>query len=145
MLIVVFILCITLLISAVSLNAQGEIPTPMQDEYHYILLPLILQNDGDSPSKPLVFDPPEISELLHGENGLRVSWSGCNEATSFRLLYGQGGARPDEIHTTAKTVVLPSIRETGKYQFTVECYDERGNSVFGQPSFVEINQVEVNE
>jgi len=84
----------------------------------------------------LLSDPPIVSELKQIGNALSISWTGCEAATSTRVLYGKESTRPSELITMVQTLTTPNLATTGSYQVLVECYDELGNSIFGEPEFV---------
>ncbi|MEM7799094.1 MAG: hypothetical protein AAF633_07895 [Chloroflexota bacterium] len=86
----------------------------------------------------IVFESPEIIETLQVEANLTVNWSGCEQATSFRLVYGTLGARPESVETTERSVTLGPLGN-GSYRLWVECYDRMGNSAFTPPVTVEVS------
>lgn len=88
----------------------------------------------------VLFDPPDISALTHESNSISLSWTGCDEGTTYRVLYSQRGTRPSAIDTTERSVVIPNVNAAGQYDVMVECYDELGNSVFSAPRQMEVTQ-----
>lgn len=107
----------------------------------------LMPNPTQSPTSepPLFSDPPIVAALVQQGNELSVSWSGCQAATSARVLYGRTGSRPDEMATTERALLTPSLPNAGAYQVIVECYDEWGNSVFSAPNMVEVIEQAVTQ
>lgn len=112
------------------------IPLNLSDQ---IMLPLILR-DSDGPSTPqinLMFDSPQVSVQQTG-NQLLVSWSGCAQAESARVLIGATNERPEAIETSDQSVTVSDLDQAKTYQVLVECSDALGNSIYSNPQTVEV-------
>ncbi|MFK7805206.1 MAG: Ig-like domain-containing protein [Anaerolineae bacterium] len=122
-----------------STPTPEPIETPIPSSNHQIRLPLILR-DASGPTTPqinLMFDPPQLSTEQTG-NQLTVSWTGCTQATTARLLIGQADERPEEITTSSNSVTVSNLSQPDSYQLLVECSDALGNSVYSDPYTVEV-------
>ena len=93
----------------------------------------------DESMPALLSDPPIMAALAQEGNAISLSWSGCEAATSARVLYGPEDVRPSEMITTDQALVTANLTSAGTYRVIIECYDQLGNSVFSQPTSVEIS------
>ncbi len=106
-----------------------------------MLLPLVLSDYSSSPSQPSGSEgaTPGLTDVSQVDDRLSISWSGCVDATAYRVRYGPEGSRPVTINTTATSITTPTLSEQGLYHVSIECYDVLGNSAFSEPGFVTVN------
>lgn len=71
------------------------------------------------------------------EDSIVVYWDQSN-AAEYRVIYWRGSDIPSEHVTSDLEYVSPPLVEPGEYIVIVEAYDEQGNSLFSDPSIIEI-------
>ena len=84
--------------------------------------------------RPIVFASPQIDDAVPDGEMLQVTWSGCPQATGYKLLYGPLGQRPSSVQTEQTSIELGPLTTSGSYQLLLVCIvDALGDSVFAAP------------
>lgn len=71
------------------------------------------------------------------EDSIVVAWNQSN-ASHYRVLYWEGSEAPQEYVTSDLEHTSPPVTAGSEYTVIVEAYDELGNSLFSEPSTLEV-------
>jgi hypothetical protein len=93
-------------------------------------------NDNPNTGGAASLSRPTIS-TSQMEDSIVVAWNQSN-ASHYRVLYWEGSEAPQEYVTSDLEHTSPPVTAGSEYTVIVEAYDELGNSLFSEPSTLEV-------